>query len=105
MELKFVYDKGQIIPEEIIQLTPENLIENLKSTVANMTAISLASELPNSLSVPHMMMGCFKDLLSLGLATDYKFKELEEALKAKACLLYTSPSPRDKRQSRMPSSA
>ena len=24
---------------------------------------------------------------------------------AKACLLYTSPSPRDKRQSRMPSSA
>ena len=25
--------------------------------------------------------------------------------RAKACLLYTSPSPRDKRQSRMPSSA
>ena len=30
----------------------------------------------------------------------------EEALKqARSCLLYTSPSPRDKRQSRMPSSA
>ena len=28
-----------------------------------------------------------------------------DALKAKYCLLYTSPSPRDKRQSRMPSSA
>ena len=27
------------------------------------------------------------------------------AERAKACLLYTSPSPRDKRQSRMPSSA
>ena len=26
-------------------------------------------------------------------------------LNARACLLYTSPSPRDKRQSRMPSSA
>ena len=41
-------------------------------------------------------------------------KDLEEDLKAfgikfegwrEACLLYTSPSPRDKRQSRMPSSA
>ena len=32
-------------------------------------------------------------------------KEKEEAAKAEACLLYTSPSPRDKRQSRMPSSA
>ena len=28
-----------------------------------------------------------------------------EILKYKSCLLYTSPSPRDKRQSRMPSSA
>ena len=32
--------------------------------------------------------------------TDYAYNEL-----AKNCLLYTSPSPRDKRQSRMPSSA
>ena len=30
---------------------------------------------------------------------------LWELANAKACLLYTSPSPRDKRQSRMPSSA
>ena len=29
----------------------------------------------------------------------------EHNLKADSCLLYTSPSPRDKRQSRMPSSA
>ena len=28
-----------------------------------------------------------------------------DVLAARACLLYTSPSPRDKRQSRMPSSA
>ena len=28
-----------------------------------------------------------------------------EVLRASDCLLYTSPSPRDKRQSRMPSSA
>ena len=30
---------------------------------------------------------------------------LEQVLELPACLLYTSPSPRDKRQSRMPSSA
>ena len=29
----------------------------------------------------------------------------KKSLNKKACLLYTSPSPRDKRQSRMPSSA
>ena len=31
--------------------------------------------------------------------------DFDAALKARNCLLYTSPSPRDKRQSRMPSSA
>ena len=31
--------------------------------------------------------------------------ELENIIKDTICLLYTSPSPRDKRQSRMPSSA
>ena len=33
-----------------------------------------------------------------------RFDEIVK-LKMEACLLYTSPSPRDKRQSRMPSSA
>ena len=34
-----------------------------------------------------------------------KVMEAIKATGAQACLLYTSPSPRDKRQSRMPSSA
>ena len=35
-----------------------------------------------------------------------KLNEIKELVKVnKCCLLYTSPSPRDKRQSRMPSSA
>ena len=41
--------------------------------------------------------------LRAGLA-DYELEEDDAAL-LDACLLYTSPSPRDKRQSRMPSSA
>ena len=34
-----------------------------------------------------------------------KEKELAEEMNANACLLYTSPSPRDRQKSRMPSSA
>ena len=33
------------------------------------------------------------------------YSSIKKAKKPKICLLYTSPSPRDKRQSRMPSSA
>ena len=41
----------------------------------------------------------------LGNTVTDKNKRLSAVLKGVACLLYTSPSPRDKRQSRMPSSA
>ena len=36
---------------------------------------------------------------------EFRSRVAEAATEAKVCLLYTSPSPRDKRQSRMPSSA
>ena len=50
-------------------------------------------------------------VIILNRASDWHFEHgnlidaVSYAAKAKACLLYTSPSPRDKRQSRMPSSA
>ena len=36
---------------------------------------------------------------------DNQEKKSEEAAKVDTCLLYTSPSPRDRQKSRMPSSA
>ena len=51
----------------------------------------------------------FGDMVSVEPALLFSQKgfsaDLGEFFKLKTCLLYTSPSPRDKRQSRMPSSA
>ena len=41
----------------------------------------------------------------LSLYINSKFSDKRYLIMIKTCLLYTSPSPRDKRQSRMPSSA
>ena len=50
-----------------------------------------------------------KNLENLGTESAFSVLAEAKALEAKGhpmiCLLYTSPSPRDKRQSRMPSSA
>ena len=45
------------------------------------------------------------DADALALATTAKTYALHEACEAGSCLLYTSPSPRDRTRSRMPSSA
>ena len=49
-------------------------------------------------SLAHISM-----LQSIGLLTEEELKQLTEELRN--CLLYTSPSPRDRQKSRMPSSA
>ena len=63
----------------IVIITPKNRVE-----VANKTSISI---------------GALATLITPIIASDV------ETAWPKICLLYTSPSPRDKRQSRMPSSA
>ena len=41
----------------------------------------------------------------MGISTELAEQNVKRFKQWKTCLLYTSPSPRDKRQSRMPSSA
>ena len=49
--------------------------------------------------------GQFQKAVDIGAQTFWGFTRVEERSENACCLLYTSPSPRDKRQSRMPSSA
>ena len=43
--------------------------------------------------------------IQVGNTRRFKINMLEEAFRNNTCLLYTSPSPRDRTRSRMPSSA
>ena len=49
--------------------------------------------------------GFFQESSVCGVKSSTEIVTKEDLLKQLSCLLYTSPSPRDKRQSRMPSSA
>ena len=63
---------------------------------------NLKSEFKNKNKGPKYI---FENSLIDTFVADLPFKLTESQTKAYNCLLYTSPSPRDKRQSRMPSSA
>lgn len=64
---------------------PDDAIENfIKNGARVLTGLSLGINFPNKLSAPHMIVNQFKNLLAIGLHTGYHFKELKEALSAKA---------------------
>ena len=74
MELRYVYKDGSIIPYDIINMKDDDLLNGFRDSVKCLTSISLGAGLPNTLSAPHMLSNVFKNLLSIGLTGDYKFK-------------------------------
>lgn len=66
----------------MINIKPSDLLKNFQEHVTTLAALSLGANLPNALSVPHMVANGFKDLLAIGLGADIKFRQLEQALTA-----------------------
>ena len=59
----------------------------------------------NQLAKHGLKLGDIRYILHTHLHIDHAGKDDQFPMNTTVCLLYTSPSPRDKRQSRMPSSA
>ena len=77
-------------------------------SLGNLDAVAFNQELsqrPTTLLIPCLMEEFSRPALGLIRDTLSGLKGLNELVVALACLLYTSPSPRDRTRSRMPSSA
>lgn len=55
-------------------MTNDDVLNGFRDAVKTCTSISLGANLPNRLSAPHMISNVFKNMLSIGLVADYKFK-------------------------------
>ena len=81
-------------------VTKERITEELKaSTLAN---ISTSTDLRSAVSNADLVVEAATENIDLKLKI---FEDIDKAAPANCCLLYTSPSPRDRQKSRMPSSA
>ena len=81
-------------------------VQSLRGEVKGHVALGLMPTISTVLSV-RLIQQVAKQLpgVTLRLVEGYSVHLLEWLQRGDICLLYTSPSPRDKRQSRMPSSA
>jgi len=74
-EIKHVLEGGNLYGGEALEIKSEEIIESLKGGILNLTAISVEENIPNALSIQQMISSGFKNLLAIGLNSDYEFKE------------------------------
>lgn len=84
LELKQVYEGGYTYSPDVLDITPEIVLEKFRQGVRNVAAVSLKIGIPTAASVPHSIVNAFKNMMAISVATDYTFKETEAVKEALA---------------------
>jgi large subunit ribosomal protein LP0 len=77
MEIKFVFDGGNVLTPEIFNITPTEILNKFKVGANFVAALSLATGIPTVASLPHSIISAFKNLAAISLVTGYKFKQMD----------------------------
>lgn len=78
------YDNGNMFDAAMLDISDEDIVNNVRNAIKDITCISLATRIPSKAAVPHVLINAFKDLLAVSLATEINFpaaEKLKEALK------------------------
>lgn len=78
LSVRSIYDNGTVFGNEMLDIADEDLLKSLTSAIRNITAISLALNIPTVAAVPHLVIKAFKDTLAVSIATEYTFPAAEK---------------------------
>lgn len=73
-----VYDNGQVFPASILDITDDELVSHFITAVNTIACVSLAAGYPTLPSVGHSLINNYKNLLSVAIAANYVYPEIEE---------------------------
>jgi len=77
LAIEQVYDSGTVFEPSILDITDDDLRKRFMEGVVNLACVSLAMGYPTIVSVPHIVVNGFKNLLAIAAATDIEFKEAQ----------------------------
>jgi len=80
--IKTVYDDGSIYDASFLDMSDNDIVAKFQSGVRNVASLSLALHYPTVASVPHSLITGFKNVVAIGLATEYSFPKAEAIKKA-----------------------
>ncbi|KAL5962231.1 60S acidic ribosomal protein P0 [Taenia solium] len=78
LQIRQVFDQGSVYGPEVLDITPEQILEKFNRAATNVTAFGLGLGYPTFTNIGYIVANGFKDLLAISVATDYTFKESEQ---------------------------
>mmetsp|Transcript_11374 Transcript_11374/g.34184 ORF Transcript_11374/g.34184 Transcript_11374/m.34184 type:complete len:316 (+) Transcript_11374:120-1067(+) len=79
LQIQQVYERGSMYSPHVLDITDEDMLKIVKTGLANVTAVALATHYPTETSVPHLIINGFKNVLGLALNIEgYSFPQLDK---------------------------
>jgi len=75
--IEWIYDNGTVFTRKQMEMSDADMRAMFSVGIARATAFSLATGNTNALSMPHIFMNAFKNVLAHSVATDYSFTACE----------------------------
>jgi len=75
---KTVYDDGVIYDDAVLQISDDDILNQFRQGVNNIAAVSLQLGIPTVASIPHSITNGFKNVIAIGLETNFTFKQAEK---------------------------
>jgi len=76
--IQTVYDEGSIYDAKVLDMTDADIFAKFQSGLKNVASLSLAIGYPTVASLPHSIIRGYKNVLAVGLTTDYSFPQVEK---------------------------
>eukprot|EP01066_Platyproteum_vivax_P016599 Platyproteum_vivax@DN7178_c0_g1_i1.p1 len=77
IEVLHIYDSGTVYSPKVLDISNDDLTQKFGNAVRNVAAFSRQVGVPTLAAMPHMILGGFKNLASLGFETDNVFPQMK----------------------------
>jgi len=78
LKLVTVFDEGSIYDAKVLDITPDDIVTKFRAGVSKIAAVSLATGVATTASVPHSIIRGYKNIIGVGLVANLSFPKLEE---------------------------
>lgn len=73
-----IFDSGNVFAPTVLDIDEKELIDRFMSGIKTVASISLALKYPTLVSITHSLVNSYKNLLAVGLQTEYSFEGVEK---------------------------